>query len=203
MASKTDICNRALIKVGKATIRDINTDESPQGTLCRAVYDAMLVELLRQAEWNFAVIRQDLNVDASGNPLWEWSYRYILPTIPPVVKIIGVKSKEPFKIEGQYLVSNQATESLKYIGKIDDPELYDSLFTEAFVLRIASEIAFSLTSQTSLVDKLTQAYLFALANAKNYNNQDDNETPIRESDWTMARIQGLQTPITFATITAP
>lgn len=203
MASKTDICNRALIKIGKATIRDINTDESPQGTLCRAVYDAMLVELLRQAEWNFAITRQDLNVDASGTPLWEWSYRYILPTIPPVIKILGVESEQPYAIEGQYLVSNEATEALKYIGKIDDPERYDPLFTEAFVLRIASEIAFTLTSQTTLVDKLTQAYLFALANAKNYNDQDTNQTPIQESEWTKARIQGLQTPITFATISAP
>lgn len=191
MVSKTDICNRALIKIGKSTIRDLDTDESPQGTLCKAVYDAMLLEVLRQAEWNFAITRQTLNRDGSGDPLFDWSYRYILPTIPQVVKIISVKDDVEFRIEGNFLVTNAAEIQLKYIGKIADPNLYDALFIEAFVLRIASEIAFALTSQTGLVDKLTQAYLFALANAKNYNSQDTNELPIQESSWTDSRIRGL------------
>lgn len=193
MSSKTDICNRVLIKLGKATIRDVNTDESPSGTLLRSVYDSCLIEVLRQAEWNFAVTRQTLNLDASGSPLWEWSYRFVLPTIPQPVKILGVEGDVPYKIEGAYLVSNSNSIKLKYIGKVLDPNLYDPLFAESFVLRMAYEIGFALTSQTGLVDKLKQEYLFTLANAKNYNAQDDNEGPIQESEWTNARIKGLST----------
>jgi hypothetical protein len=191
MTSKTDICNRALIKLGKATIRDIDTDESPQGTLCKAVYVLMLDEVLRQAEWNFAVNRQALNKDASGSPLYEWAYRFILPTVPPVIKIISVENNVPFKIEGNYLVSNSDNIKLKYIGRITDPNLYDSLFINALVLRLAYEISFSLTSQTSLGDSIYKQYLLALEEAKNQNSQDDNELPIQDSTWTNARLNAI------------
>lgn len=191
MTSKTDICNRALIKLGKATIRDIDTDESPQGTLCKAVYVAMLDEILRQAEWNFAVNRQALNKDASGSPLYEWAYRFILPTVPPVIKIISVENNVPFKIEGNYLVSNSDNIKLKYIARITDPNLYDSLFVNVLVLRLAYEISFSLTSQTNLSDSIYKQYLIALEEAKNQNSQDDNELPIQDSTWTNARLNAI------------
>lgn len=191
MTSKTDICNRALIKLGKATIRDIDTDESPQGTLCKAVYVSMLDEVLRQAEWNFAVNRQALNKDASGSPLYEWAYRFILPTVPPVIKIISVENNVSFKIESNYLVSNSDNIKLKYIGRITDPNLYDSLFINVLVLRLAYEISFSLTSQTSLGDSIYKQYLLALEEAKNQNSQDDNELPIQDSTWTNARLNAI------------
>jgi len=191
MTSKTDICNRALIKLGKATIRDIDTDESPQGTLCKAVYVSMLDEVLRLAEWNFAVNRQALNKDASGSPLYEWAYRFILPTIPPVIKIISVVNNVPFKIEGNYLVSNSDNVKLKYIGRITDPNLYDSLFINVLMLRLAYEISFSLTSQTSLGDNIYKQYLLALEEARNQNSQDDNELPIQDSTWTNARLNAI------------
>lgn len=191
MTSKTDICNRALIKLGKATIRDIDTDETPQGTLCKAVYVSMLDEVLRQAEWNFAVSRQALNKDASGFPLYEWAYRFILPTNPPVIKIISVQNNIPFKIEGNYLVSNSDSIKLKYIARITDPNLYDSLFINVLVLRLAYEISFSLTSQTSLSDNIYKQYILALEEAKNQNSQDDNELPIQDSTWTNSRLNAI------------
>ena len=191
MTSKTDICNRALIKLGKDTIRDIETDNSPQGTLCKAVYVSMLDEVLRQAEWNFAVNRQALNKDASGSPLYEWAYRFILPTVPPVIKIISVENNIPFKIESNYLVSNSDNIKLKYIARITDPNLYDSLFINVLILRLAYEISFSLTSQTSLGDSIYKQYLLALEEAKNQNSQDDNELPIQDSTWTNARLNAI------------
>jgi hypothetical protein len=191
MTSKTDICNGALIKIGKATIRDIDTDESPQGTLCKAVYDALLDEVLRLAEWNFAVTRQSLNKDSSGSPLYEWTNRFILPTLPPVVRIISTENNTPFKIEGRFLVSNSDDVKLKYVGRVVDPNQYDSLFVKLFTLRLASEICFSLTSQTNLSDNLYKQYLLALEEAKNQNSQDDNEPPIQDSSWTNSRLRAI------------
>ena len=191
MTSKTDICNRALIKLGKDTIRNIDTDESQASTLCRAVYDTMLMEVLRQFEWNFAIVRQTLNRDMSDDPLFEWSYRFILPTIPQVIKILSVENNVPFKIEGEFLVTNSDTINLKYIGKIADPNKYDVLFQETLSLAIAKEICFAMTSQTTLKDNLTKEYLFSLQNAKDANYNDTNEIPIQNNSWTNARIIGL------------
>jgi hypothetical protein len=200
MTSKTDICNRALIKIGKATIRDIDTDESTQGTVCKAVYDAMLNEILRQAEWNFAVTRQSLNKDISYTANGEWANGFILPTLPPVIKIISVENNAAFKIERRLLVTNVNEINLKYIGRVTDPNLYDALFINVLVLRIAYEIAFTLTSQANLTDKLYKEYLLALEEAKNQNSQDDNELPIQDSNWTNARLRSLSNNLTFESV---
>ena len=58
-------------------------------------------------------------------------------------------------------------------------------------MRLAYEISFSLTSQTSLGDSIYKQYLLALEEAKNQNSQDDNELPIQDSTWTNARLNAI------------
>ena len=111
--------------------------------------------------------------------------------VPPVIKIISTENNIPFKIEGNYLVSNSDNIKLKYIGRITDPNLYDSLFIKVLVLRLAYEISFSLTSQTSLGDDIYKQYLLALEEARNQNSQDDNELPIQDSTWTTSRLMAI------------
>ena len=72
MPSKTDLCNLALIKIGKARVIDIDTDESQQATDLRLVYDFALAEIMAEADWSFAVFRQSLN-KITETPLYQWS----------------------------------------------------------------------------------------------------------------------------------
>jgi len=190
MVSKTEICNKALIKLGANTIKDINTDQSKQATLCNAVYDACLSEVLREHTWNFAVTRRSLNKDASGSPVYGFENRFILPTNPALLRLISTENDIAYRLEGGYLVTDEETVKIKYIAKITEPNAYDPTFIDALSLRIGYEIAFALTNQTNLVDSLKKEYLYVLSNARAYNNEDDKETPIEVSNWTNARIRG-------------
>ena len=65
MASKIDIINRALVKVGQARISSI--DENSKGaTSIRTVYDQVRDTLMQSYVWNFAKVRVQLAADAAA-----------------------------------------------------------------------------------------------------------------------------------------
>jgi len=70
MTSKTELCNLALLKLGKSRVQDIDTDSSQQATDLRLAYDFTLNQILNEAEWSFAVCRQSLN-KVVDTPLYE------------------------------------------------------------------------------------------------------------------------------------
>jgi len=186
MTSKTSICNKSLRKIGVSTVINIDTDTSPQATACRAVYDDILLEVLREHEWNFAIFRKDLAQDIT-TPVYEYSYRFVLPTYPIIVRLLDVYNNEDYKIENGYLLTNETTAKIKYVGKETDPNKYDSLFIEAFSLRIAQEVCFQLTGDKALSSSMYELYSLALQNAKDKNYQEDNLTPITGSRYNDAR----------------
>ncbi len=186
MTSKTSICNKALRKIGVSTSINIDTDTSPQATACKAVYDDLLLEVLREHEWNFAIFRKNLAQD-STTPAYEYSYRFVLPTFPIIVKLLDVYNNTNYKIENGYLLTNETTAKIKYVGKETDPNKYDSLFIEAFSLRIAQEVCFELTGDKGLNSSMFELYNVALQNAKDKNYQEDNLTPITGSKYNDAR----------------
>ena len=186
MTSKTSICNKALRKIGVSTVINIDTDTSPQATACKAVYDDLLLEVLREHEWNFAIFRKELAQDAAA-PAYEYSYRFVLPTFPVIVKLLDVYNNNDYQIENGYLLTNETTVKIKYVGKETDPNKYDSLFIETFSLRIAQEVCFELTGDKALASSMFELYQLALQNAKDKNYQEDNATPITGSRYNAAR----------------
>lgn len=194
MTSKTSICNKALRKLGISSVINIDTDTSKPATNCKAVYDDLLLEVLREHNWNFTIFRQDLNQDIT-TPAFEYQYRYILPTVPKVVKIIEVYNNEDYKIENGYLLTNETSVKIKYVGKETNPNKYDSLFVDLFATKIASEICFLLTGDKSLGASLQQEYIFRLSNAKDKDFQEDNQTALQENGYNDARISFLDTNI--------
>lgn len=186
MTSKTSICNKTLRKIGVSTVINIDTDTSPQATACKAVYDDLLLEVLREHEWNFAIFRKELAQDVT-TPAYEYSYRFVLPTFPIIVKLLDVYNNTNYKIENGYLLTNETTAKIKYVGKETDPNKYDSLFVEAFSLRIAQEVCFELTGDKGLSSSMFELYNVALQNAKDKNYQEDNLTPITGSKYNDAR----------------
>jgi hypothetical protein len=200
MASKTSICNKALRKLSKDNIIDIDTDTTQEARLCRAAYDEVLEEVLRDYNWNFAIYRQALNEDTSNPPSYGFSRRFVLPTLPKFLKLISVKDNIDYKMEGNTLLTNEEAVSIAFVGLVDDPNKYDAIFTQALSARLASEIAYSLTSDKKLVQSTQAEYLASLQRAKDIDYQDDLNTPIRESAWLGSRFISRGFNIKFSPI---
>ena len=201
MTSKTSICNKALIKVGVDPVINIDTDTSPRATRCKAAYDDALEEVLRMHNWNFAVFRQALNRDTSFTPAYGYTNAFVLPTIPKLVKIIEAQNNIDYKIENGFLLTNEASASIRFVGRETDTTKYDSLFVEILALRIAVEIGFKLTGNTQLMLILEEKYQQMLSFARNRDFIEDNQESEITSSFNTSRLVYFDNRDNFAIIT--
>lgn len=156
MATKTEICNLAIIHLGSAKeISNLDTDQSSEGSVFRRVYDDVLRAVLRDAEWPFASKVLSLGLIAS-NPTTEWGYSYRYPSdCVQFRRILSGKRKDTkdsaieYKIlrdsAGRIIYTDQETAVGEYTMLNDDPEQYPSDFVLAFSFRLAAYVAPVLT----------------------------------------------------------
>ena len=186
--SKTSICNKALRKLGANPLMNVDTDNTKPATLCKASYDDVLQEVLRMHNWNFAVFRQSLVLDASGSPIYEFSNRFILPTIPIFIRLLSVENNIEFRLENNFLLTNESAVNIRFIGKETDPNKYDSLFIECFAARLAYEIGYSITSDETRIARTKQDLVESLSLARERDNLEDNDVAETSDSFSSSRI---------------
>lgn len=86
MADKTSIFNAALNKLPVQTVTS-DTEVSVAAETLSRLWDDTRKELLRQKNWSFATVIQELNV-SSVTPPSEWVYAYVYP--PKAVEVFKV-----------------------------------------------------------------------------------------------------------------
>lgn len=77
--TETDICNRALQRIGAQRIADMDTDTTDPGTACASAYDHIRDEVLRSHPWNCAVER--------GSVIGKQTIRNITNANPGIVQM--------------------------------------------------------------------------------------------------------------------
>lgn len=189
--SKTSICNKALRKLGANAVINVDTDDSKEATLCKAAYDDLLLEILRTHNWNFALFRQSLNLDGSGSPAFGFSNRFILPTIPVFIRLIEVENNPEFRIENNFLLTNESSVNIRFVGKETDPNKYDPIFINCFAARIAGEIGYSITSDKALVTKAENEFIQFLSLARERDNLEDNDIADTSDSFSLSRIGSI------------
>jgi len=185
--SKTSICNKALRKLGANPLMNVDTDNTKPATLCKVSYDDVLEEVLRMHNWNFAVFRQSLVLDASGSPIYEFSNRFILPTIPIFIRLLSVENDIEFRLENNFLLTNESAVNIRFIGKETDPNKYDSLFIECFAARLAYEIGYSITSDETRIARTKQDLAESLSLARERDNLEDNDVAETSDSFSSSR----------------
>lgn len=170
MASSIDICNSALIKLGVETITDFE-DNNKRASLCNVQYDIIRKKLLRKYHWSFAIKRAALTVDSTA-PLFGWDYRFALPSDYLRILQDPYYKDTPYLIEGGYLLTNEATFSIKYVYNITDASLYDSLFVETLATALAIDLCTPLAQSESLKQSLINDFKDLLSDARTINSQE-------------------------------
>lgn len=200
MATKTEIFNRALIKLGVNTVTSPD-DPSEQARKCSAVYSSLLKAELRKNPWTFAIKREELAALAE-TPAFGWQYAYQLPSdFIRVVQIgeywdfnqIRVATDQPtvpYTLEGQKILTNYAAPlRVRYVHNVeDDTETWDDLFTEAFACRLAQEVCDSLTKNQTKMANMVRVYRDAIVEAKRLNAIELPPVPLADNSWITTRI---------------
>jgi hypothetical protein len=160
MADETSICNLALGRIGDERIMSLN-DASQSARYCKLFYSQTRDEVLRSHAWNFATARTTLTALADP-PAFGWDLQYQLPNdFLRLCQLNSWDAWEPldlFELEGDKLLTNESKAEIKYIYRITDVSIFDTIFIEALSLKLASKIARPLTGSQSLGDGALQEY---------------------------------------------
>lgn len=152
--SALDICNIALSKLGEAPVPAIDANGSPAARLCYMHYHPVRRETLCACRWSFAKKLVQLTAaedDASG--MHSLSHR--LPQ--DCLRVLSVNCPN-WTLRGRCVFCNRAEIHLLYIADIEDPTLFEPLFTEALATLLAAKLCIPLLSSTTARQALTDEY---------------------------------------------
>ena len=169
---KTGIANLALGNLGEASIQSLS-DNNARARACSSRIDDVIVTILRMHVWNSALERKLLtNI---GEPIFGWNYIYQLPA--DYIKVVEVEPVSKYMVEKKNILSNEKTLYLLYVGTPTDINNLDPLLAEAIAMKLAWEIAETLTSKQGLKQEMMQKYIISLQEARSANSKD--RTPER------------------------
>lgn len=141
--SKIDICNMALHKAGVSqAIASLDVAEgaavSEEVRACRRYYDLAFEATARAGNW--ACLTKGpvtLSGAAGATALDGYEYVYMLPA-----DYLGwPEFDDPETVHrrvGRYLQTDRAVSQFLYVARTEDTDLFDPLFVEALVLRLAA-----------------------------------------------------------------
>lgn len=185
--SEVAVCNLALQDVGRG-LSITALDESTQAArVCRLRYPFARDACLRAYDWNFAAARVSLPALATPPP-FGFANAYQLPPDCLFVRTAGECGDAGWIVEGGALLTDEgAPLKVTYTRAVTDAAQFDPLFAETLAVRIASEIAVSLTESVGKAQALWQVYQQKLAEARRRDAQEGQRASADREDWLGAR----------------
>jgi len=176
--SEVDICNQALSKLGEEVIASLD-EKSPVGRLCNMFYQQTVDEVLRSYNWCCAIERQTLNLDMEVPITEDWAYQFSLPSEPYCLRIINTPETklEPYVIEKRKMLTNMESVTVRYIGRITDPNEFDSGLVEAISQKLAIKMCIPITNDKSLRVELRDEYRKIIQEARRENQIESEQGP--------------------------
>lgn len=196
-SSDVYICNMALRSLG---LNSISTLEEPHTTQaqrdCSLFYQQAVSDVLSKAPWIFARKRRAL-ASYTVPELYEdqYAYCYVFPVdCARLLKVLVPDSEK--KID--YLVMRSATNEkiilcntenavAEYTMMVSDPTWFDSLFSEAVAMRLASFLAEPLRASEAKTQLAAQRYQIVIGEALKFNRVQDQKPKTKGVPWIEAR----------------
>lgn len=185
MPSIVDVCNKALDKVGQNPIISLG-DGNKAANLCTRNWPLVRDQVLRDHPWNFAMARAVL-APSTETPAWGFTSMFPLPS--DFLRLIEIRdlSTNEYQLENGHIHADGAVLYVRYIKRVNDPNIYDSIFVDAAATRLAIELCEPLTQNTTKLRTLTEAYDMVITRAKSVDGQENPPSEYEEDDWISVR----------------
>lgn len=189
--SSVDICRAAAYKIGTIPITNIETPTTVTEERLSFLYDRVRRYVLRVGIWHFAQKIVRLTCLSEDLPSG-FSKAFLFPE--DFIRFMGLVEGGRFYVppSDDYMIANGrlylANETnnfiwLKYISDFKNVSAMDDCFIDAFILRLAYELAFMETTKTTLTNRLLEEYEYALLQAKMVNGQEHKPKVVCRSSW--------------------
>lgn len=186
--TKTSLINKALTLCGAAPITNI-TDDTNNARVANRVYEISRKSILAECRWTFATTRATLSLSAATMPWYNpgEAYVYVRPTT--FVRIFGTNDVNAcWREEGDFIVSDTQNLGVLAVYDLDDPAKYSSLFTDAFVDKLCSDICFMILNSASKAESFLAKYAkISLPKAMSANSQTGTQQDPKDDEWINAK----------------
>jgi hypothetical protein len=183
--SNVQIVNNALVRLGASSIISL-TENSEAARAANLVYEQVRDAVLRDHLWNFAMTRVSLAANATA-PAFGYVYSYALPI--DCLRVLQLEEKSMiYKIEGRNLLTDESPARIIYVKRVEDPNQFDVMFTEALSARIAAELAITLVESNSLYQNMMEVYRMKITDARSIDGQESGEPEIVSDTWLDSRL---------------
>lgn len=188
MASKSDIINLALIALGNEPLMSL-ADTSRSGRFANAMYDIKRKAMLQEHVWKCARQLVILSSPLAAVPLYTWTAAFQLPA--DFIRLVQLECLgTKFLIQGNVILSMDATVNLDYVYDLKTEGLMDPLFVDAFSSRLAFELALPLTGDNQKKDSMWKEYQAKINKAKFVNAIQSAHDRFETSGWLNSRYYG-------------
>lgn len=179
-----DICNLALAKLGEAPLPGIDCNGSPAARLCYLHYHPARREVLVSNRWTFATCCAEITSPEEASPESSDLPRRISHPLPfDCLRVLEVSCPN-WVMRGRSVFCSARTIRIRYISDIEDPDLFDPLFTDAFCTLLACKLCIPLTASTTarqmLLEEYTRLVLPKAAHANAVQHYSNDGHPLLE-----------------------
>jgi len=188
-ASWTQICNRALGRLGSDTITDM-TDGTKSAEYCNRFLPEAIEHILGQWDFKFARRRQRLAMNAE-KPAFGWKYQFNYPMdCIRLIKVYGGHSEKPeesdyvpYEVENGKILSDAEALQIIYIARPDDPNQLPQSVRKAVSTHLAYLLSTALASNEQLTALIAAEGQAAIETAKRVDAQMNYDPDARGNDF--------------------
>lgn len=186
--SKTELINKSLTLVGANPITSI-TDDTNNARIVNRVYEISLRSILSECKWNFSTKRALLALSTTAMAWYYTDEAYVYARPNDVVRIFGTNDDDAmWREEGDFIISDTSGLGVIYSCYLDDPDKYPASFIEAFVDKLAGDIAYMILNSTTKAESMYEKYQkVSLPNARAENAQIGNQQVLKDDAWELAK----------------
>ncbi len=193
--SKLDLCNMALAMAGSS--QEIHALDYSEGATvpnearwCKRFWPLALAAVAREHNWKCLTARKDISAQITTDPAFGYDAAYTLPA--DCARVLGLEdSTLDWTVEGRRLLTDETTVKIAYVRESEDTSLYDALFAEALVMRLAAYLAHAIhpESDSSRADALRSWHeKVSLPSAMRADAAERSPVVIESSTWKDSRL---------------
>ena len=195
MASKVEVANLALTKLGDDPILLLTDDTKPARTLNR-IFDLVANAEMQANWWKFTVKRTELSALVDP-PAWGYASQYPLPSdylgliqVNDIYLCSASRQRGLWSVEaGLILTDMQAPLKLRYIQRVPVAS-WHSLFVDAFACKLAMEACETLTQSDSKFQRVAKMYEVAIQRAHSMDAIENPPEQFPLGSWNESREGG-------------
>lgn len=186
MATNVSICSNALLSLSAKSFNSFS-DPGDHVEMCANLFPSIRDSVIRDHTWKCCTKRVLLS-PLNTKPAFDFAYQFQLPGDWERNVQIGTKeNKIPYRMEGMRILANVEALPLVYVFRNEIPGTWTSNMVRVMEIAMAAELAYPVTTSTTVAQLKQQQYANALKIAKAIDGQDDPPEEFDEGQFAESR----------------